>query len=117
MGYTVDYNSEGEIENDGPEYGFNSAYLVVEENVEHDEENENKEEINQEFEYMLLDRLKSDCKYFLGNGNRYEKHLWAGNVDKQIKKMKELYEILHVKPEWCTWEDILEYERLMKNEK
>ena len=42
------------------------------------------------FEYQLLDRLKTDCNYYLGNGNRCEKHLWAGNVKDQIAKMKEL---------------------------
>ena len=43
-----------------------------------------------EFLYQMLSRLESDCKYFLGNGNGYEKHLWASNVDNQIsaKEMK-----------------------------
>jgi hypothetical protein len=31
----------------------------------------------------------------------------------QIEKMKELYNKLPEKPEWCTWDDILEYETLM----
>ena len=44
---------------------------------------------NSEYQYMLLDRLKTDCEYFLGNGNRNEKHLWAGSVDAQIKEMKK----------------------------
>ena len=43
------------------------------------------------FNYMLLGRLISDCKYFLGNGNGYEKDLWAGSVQKQIAKMKEAF--------------------------
>jgi hypothetical protein len=68
------------------------------------------------FNYQMLDRLISDCKYFLGNGNRYEKYLWALNVDGQINAMKATWNLLPVKPEWCTWEDILEYERKMKNE-
>ena len=33
---------------------------------------------------FILDRLKQDCEYFLGNGNGYEKHLWAGNIKDQI---------------------------------
>lgn len=65
------------------------------------------------FEYQLLDRLKTDCNYYLGNGNRCEKHLWAGNVKDQIAKMKELYEILPVKPEWLSLDDIEEYETKM----
>jgi hypothetical protein len=67
------------------------------------------------FEYMLLSRLESDCKYFLGNGNRYEKDLWAGSVEKQIEKMKELWNLLPEKPEWLTLEQIEEYEKQMMN--
>ena len=37
-------------------------------------------------DYVLLDRLRADCDYFLGAGGRSEKHLWAGNVHAQIKK-------------------------------
>ena len=68
----------------------------------------------QRFEYSLLSRLESDCKYFLGNGNGYEGQLWAGSVDKQIAKMKELYNQLEEKPEWITMEDIDNYEKQMK---
>ena len=66
-----------------------------------------------EFNYKLLDRLKSDCEYFLGNGNRSEKHLWAGNVNDQIAKMKEIYNALEEKPEWLTMEQIDEYAEKM----
>ena len=66
------------------------------------------------FDYRMLSRLQSDCKYFLGAGNGCEKYLWCGNVEDQINKMKEIYDKLPEKPEWCTWEDILEYEKQMK---
>ena len=62
------------------------------------------------FRYMMLDRLKTDCNYFLGNGNRNEKHLWAGDVDKQIKLMKDLYNSFEEKPEWISMEDIENFE-------
>ena len=65
-------------------------------------------------DYMLLDRLRSDNDYFLGNGGRSEKHLWAGNVDDQIAKMRELWNGLDEKPEWLTEEQIDDYERRMK---
>jgi predicted XRE-type DNA-binding protein len=67
---------------------------------------------------MLLSRLESDCKYYLGNGNRYEKVLWAGSVDKQIAKMKELWNSFpdDMKPEWLSMEDIENYEKEMKKE-
>ena len=58
---------------------------------------------------MLLDRLRADCDYFLGAGGRSEKHLWAGSVHAQIKKMRELYDALPEKPEWLTTEAIDRY--------
>ena len=60
-------------------------------------------------DYVLLDRLRADCDYFLGAGGRSEKHLWAGNVYAQIKKMRELYDALPEKPEWLTAEAIDRY--------
>ena len=64
-------------------------------------------------EYQLLDRLRSDCEYFLGAGNRAEKHLWAGSVHAQIAKMRELYDTLPEKPEWLTKETIDDYAERM----
>ena len=60
-------------------------------------------------DYVLLDRLRADCEYFLGAGGRSEKHLWAGNVHAQINKMRELYDALPEKPEWLTTEAIDRY--------
>lgn len=60
-------------------------------------------------DYVLLDRLRADCDYFLGAGGRSEKHLWAGSVHAQIKKMRELYDALAGKPEWLTAEAIDRY--------
>lgn len=70
------------------------------------------------FEYQLLSRLQMDCNYYLGNGNRYANHLWAGNEKDQIKKMKELYDIFpeDQKPEWLTMGQIEEYEKQMLND-
>ena len=36
------------------------------------------------FRYRLLSRMQTDVKYYLGNGNGYEKDLWAGNAKDQI---------------------------------
>lgn len=66
-----------------------------------------------EFEYMMLSRLKMDCKYYLGNGNRYNGHLWADTPSEHIGEMKRLYNILPVKPEWLTMEQIEEFEKEM----
>lgn len=69
----------------------------------------------EKFLYQMLGRLKMDCDYFLGNGCGYEKHLWAGNVNDQIKEMRRLYALLEEgkKPEWLTSDDISSYEKLM----
>lgn len=63
--------------------------------------------------YRLLDRLRTDCDYYLGAGGRSEKHLWAGSVEKQIAKMRELYAALPEKPEWLSEQDIDRYEQQM----
>ncbi len=68
-----------------------------------------------EFLYQMLGRLESDCKYFLGNGNGAEKHLWALSVDNQISAMKEIYNKLEEKPEWLSLEQINNYEKEMKD--
>ena len=64
-------------------------------------------------DYRLLSRLKADCDYYLGAGGRAEKHLWAGSVEAQIAKMRELYNALPEKPEWLTEQDIDLYESQM----
>ena len=71
---------------------------------------------NKQFDYMMLSRLQQDCNYYLGNGNRNEKHLWALNVEDHIKEMKKIYNGFSSdkKPEWLTYDEILEYEEKMK---
>lgn len=78
--------------------------------------NQYEEEPNK-FNYMMLSRLQSDCKYYLGFGNRNAKNLWAGNEQKQIDEMKKLYNSFpeDAKPEWLTYGDILNFEKLMLN--
>lgn len=73
----------------------------------------------EKFNYQFLSRLKSDCNYYLGYGNRYKGHLWAGDEQEQINEMKDLYNSFKedAKPEWLTYEQILEYEKLMIIEK
>jgi hypothetical protein len=65
------------------------------------------------YAYQLLDRCVSDCKYFLGCGNRCEKHLWGGDVKNHIETMKSLYNNMDIKPEWITMKQIEEYEKQM----
>ena len=58
--------------------------------------------------YMLLDRMRCDCDYWLGNGYRHNKYLWAGDPVAQIRFMKWLWESFAAeeKPEWLTMEQI-----------
>lgn len=67
------------------------------------------------FKYQMLSRLQMDCDYFLGNGNRAEKYLWATNVLDHIKLMRALYNSFEddKKPEWLTEQDIDNYEKEM----
>lgn len=67
------------------------------------------------FRYMMLSRMKQDCDYYLGYGNRSANHLWAGDEKSQIENMKVLWNGFsdEDKPEWLTWDDLLEYERNM----
>ncbi len=69
---------------------------------------------NFEFEYRQLSRLKSDCDYFLGAGQRHGKHLSEGGIEAQIAKMRELYDAVPDKPEWLIAEDIDRYEAEMQ---
>ena len=66
-----------------------------------------------ELEYMLLSRCQQDCEFFLGYGNRLEKFLWSLNVKDHITNMKDLWNAFEEKPEWISYEDILDYEKAM----
>lgn len=70
------------------------------------------------YRYMLLDRMRQDCNYYLGNGGRNPKNLCAGSVAQQLEEMKAIWNSFpdDDKPEWITWDDILEYERQMKGD-
>ena len=57
--------------------------------------------------------MKSDCEYYLSYGNRLRKYLWADDEEEQIALMKALWHSFSEKPEWITWDEILEYERRM----
>ena len=63
--------------------------------------------------YRLLSRLKADCDYFLGAGERKEKHLWAGSAASQLDKMRELYALVPEKPEWLTEQELSDYAQRM----
>lgn len=67
------------------------------------------------FRYMMLSRMKMDCDYYLGYGNRNAMQLWACDEKKQIEDMKDIWNTFpeEDKPEWLTWEELNEYARKM----
>ena len=76
-----------------------------------------------QFEYMILSRLNDDAQAYFGHGNededkwdcRYhnEHNIWGRNITDLVAEMKKFWQRIpsDIKPEWCTWEQILEYER------
>ncbi len=70
-----------------------------------------------EFRYQMLGRLQSDCKYFLGNGNGDEKHLWGKDVRTHTDAMFALYDSFKDEevPDWITYTMIMEYKHWMLN--
>lgn len=68
------------------------------------------------FKYQLLDRLRTDCDYFLGYGYRNPAKLWAGDIETHLEAMRLLWESFpeDARPEWLTREDLEEYAHKMK---
>ena len=66
--------------------------------------------------YQLLERLQSDCEYFLNWGDGSIGRLWTGSVELQIELMKQIHDSFkeEEKPQWLTMEQIMEYGRRMK---
>lgn len=67
------------------------------------------------FNLRLLGRLKADVDYFLGPSHA-EKYLWAGSVDAQIAKLREIDGSVRPedRPEWFTTEWIDQAEQAMR---
>jgi len=67
------------------------------------------------FRYRMLSRLKMDCEYYLGHGNRQAKHLCYQDAEEHIMQMKQIWNMLpdSGKPEWLTMEQIEQYEKEM----
>lgn len=76
---------------------------------------ENWSKYEPRFRYMMLDRLRQDCNYYLGYGNRNPNNLWADNEQDQIDNMKAIWLTFPEEdtPEWLTWEDLENYAKRM----
>ena len=70
------------------------------------------------YKYMLLDRLRTDCGYYLDGGNRNCKYLWGGSVRAHLYAMQALYNSFPEadRPEWLTAEQIDEYAAQMESD-
>jgi len=90
-----------------PDYPIKGEYVLI------DEYKENP----YSHQYAMLDMMRSRCDCYLGHGNRNPKHLSGDNVADHITAMKQMWNDLpeNGKPEWLTWEQILEYEKEMLN--
>ena len=81
--------------------------------VEEQTEEENR------FNYMMLGRMQSDCKYWIHCSEKgwspesIAKHMSKESPEAHIKEMKRLYELVPQKPEWLTMEEIEEFEEKM----
>ena len=66
------------------------------------------------FRYMLLDRLRQDCDYYLRIGGSAN-CLWAESEKKQIQTMIDIRNSFSDddKPEWLTMEQIKEFSQKM----
>lgn len=85
--------------------------------IEAENKKNNTKNKDYSFDYQLLDRLRSDCRYYL-DGHRNPDLLWAGSVEEQIKEMRILYNSFpsDKKPQWITDEDINHFEAEMLND-
>lgn len=70
---------------------------------------------DKKFRYMILDRLRQDCDYYLNRAGKSANVLWAGDEEKQIRNMKAIYDAFkpHEKPEWLTYDDLVNYAHKM----
>lgn len=67
------------------------------------------------FRYMMLDRMKQDCEYYLDHGNRNPNVLWGHTEHRHIDHMKTIWNTFSAteKPEWLPYEDIEVYAKEM----
>lgn len=69
------------------------------------------------FRYMILDRMRQDCEYYLRIGGSAN-ILWAKDEKQHIQNMKDIWNSFdeNDKPEWLTLEEIEQFEKQMIGE-
>lgn len=68
--------------------------MIIQEILNHDNQ----------FKYMLLNRLQSDCYSYLDHGGK----LWGIDKDTHINTMIAIWNDLKVKPEWLELSELKE---------
>lgn len=70
---------------------------------------------NLSYQYALLDRMRADCRYYFGNGNKKAKDLWGNDEETHIICMLFLWDQFqeNAKPQWLKREYIFDYGRQM----
>lgn len=68
---------------------------------------------DEKFRYQLLDRMRSDCEYFLNCGGGTA--IWGITVPEHIRYMKAIWKSFDKdkKPQWLGYRQIVAYERAM----
>lgn len=63
------------------------------------------------FDYMMLSRMQMDCNYYK-SATDYN-HAHCQTAEEMIASMKEHWNKIpdDLKPDWISWEEILEYEK------
>ena len=69
---------------------------------------------DKKYRYMLLDRMRSDCEYYL-IGHKCVNHLWSKTEEEQIDYMLFIWDLFteNEKPEWLSREQIIEFGKRM----
>lgn len=69
----------------------------------------------QKHKYMMLDRLLSDCKYFIKTGPNV-RNLYFPNIARHMKEMRMYWDELNIKPKWLSYEQIGRLEHKMNQQ-
>lgn len=74
-----------------------------------------------QFSYMMLSRLLEEIKAYLSDKDdcRYRnvRFIWGDSIQDNIQEAKRLYKNIpnDIKPEWCSLNEILKYEKQARN--
>lgn len=72
-------------------------------------------EINYKFQYQMLSRLIDDARAYFNNPHDFRYHndnaIYGDSIISHMKRVREYYDQVPIKPQWCTLEEIEELEK------